>query len=892
MNRLRDIQRLEPLQGPLKWVPTLGELQKTLQKGEYLPLRPLPMFESNFVQVTNRGAPAYVHHRTNRVTMGVAASLPGLVLPDILLMAQPPEGRECANLVLTRMIPLDLVHLYVHDLSAWRLKLRLVTGRYYYLELDAPDNEIGFLFDRWIRLINLLQQPATSWAPRTLHTPPMNLAHVAPPASTWRLQDQSHHSLSVLLVKPTFPYKMLAAQRQRKAKTLRRQFKSQAVGDSVPLVWSQLEHADPKKKSTEKKSQTDVCLDRPQTQTQGSEKPSITIRTIFSIISNTANHSETSHKGCSDSEAATCLAGLLETPSRCISGVGPETPLLGSCDHLDMYLWQQEMEDLMDPESSTLSTSSLGPATYPPDFHCSAPQSSFPKCSREARPLDPAHRLWPPPSQKPPAVPAASSKAPFILDQSHKVSAVPATPRKAPQEAPAVPALSRKAPRASAAPHKAPTVPAPSQKLPRVPAAPHKAPAVVAPSRKAPHVTAAPHKAPAKKVPHAPAIPPKAMSPPAPNRKSVFLPTVSQKALISPIQHQMILGPANVGVLPMGSRGEGVLEQSKPDGKPEPVVLVGTQETNMAEVRTQKTSLELPFGTTEKESEDVLVSKSRVIMVDGLKGKGKLEDKVHRMKEEIALDMPGFKSKEVAQQTKWVKTQELTIEEALQEHSRPFSVEGLTLAKLMIIASSKEPSMKPALVSLPSWLSTPQGSAMPTTGTVPLSPTKGSLPEEPPAMAREQPPSGVWVKRTTRPWGEVEELPQDPKGPSKGRPHSKRAASSPKMNVASLTPIPLPSTRWEEVPESPGSLTPISKMEARVSQQTKRGSQEPKRSLDQHPVATTGSSLEVLLPTLLEIESMKDTVSKVEKIKEELGVFAPSTSLHPSQRPQRDSGTR
>lgn len=36
--------------------------------------------------------------------MGVAASLPGLVLPDILLMAQPPEGRECANLVLTRCL--------------------------------------------------------------------------------------------------------------------------------------------------------------------------------------------------------------------------------------------------------------------------------------------------------------------------------------------------------------------------------------------------------------------------------------------------------------------------------------------------------------------------------------------------------------------------------------------------------------------------------------------------------------------------------------------------------------------------------------------------------------------------------------------------------------------
>ena len=88
------------------------------------------------------------------------------------------------------MIPLDLAHLYVHDLSAWRLKLRLVTGRYYYLELDAPDSELGFLFDRWMRLISQLQQPATSWAPRTLHTPPAGLSHLGPPASTWRLQVQ------------------------------------------------------------------------------------------------------------------------------------------------------------------------------------------------------------------------------------------------------------------------------------------------------------------------------------------------------------------------------------------------------------------------------------------------------------------------------------------------------------------------------------------------------------------------------------------------------------------------------------------------------------------------------------------------------------------------------
>lgn len=177
MKRLLNIGRAQPPEDPQKWVPILGELQKTLQKGEYLPLRPLPMFESNFVQVpapcaqgkwgrraephtergtpwaewvgsgfvisasvgrkwvwkerglsgeecwrhagertgpspahwlpqvTNHGAPAFVHHRTNKLTMAVAASLPGLVMPDILLLAQPPEDTDCENLNLTRYVP-------------------------------------------------------------------------------------------------------------------------------------------------------------------------------------------------------------------------------------------------------------------------------------------------------------------------------------------------------------------------------------------------------------------------------------------------------------------------------------------------------------------------------------------------------------------------------------------------------------------------------------------------------------------------------------------------------------------------------------------------------------------------------------------------------------------
>lgn len=57
MKRLFKIRRTQAPQEPQKWVPILGELQKTLQKGEYLPLRPLPMFESNFVQVPSSLCP-------------------------------------------------------------------------------------------------------------------------------------------------------------------------------------------------------------------------------------------------------------------------------------------------------------------------------------------------------------------------------------------------------------------------------------------------------------------------------------------------------------------------------------------------------------------------------------------------------------------------------------------------------------------------------------------------------------------------------------------------------------------------------------------------------------------------------------------------------------------
>ena len=519
-------------------------------------------------------------------------------------------------------------------------------------------------------------------------------------------------------------------------------------------------------------------------------------------------------------------------------------PLLGTCDGLDMCAWQQHVDNLMDPETSTMSSCSIHPAAYTPDF---------PSFNKKARPL--------PPNWKPLDVPTAPHKAPFILDQSKRVSAMPAALQMS-----SAPGPSQKATAYPPVPQKAPF-----QKPPHVPTVPQKAPAMPGPSQKPRHAPAIPQKPPVMAVPsqRAPGtlgVSPKAVSHPAPNRKSVFLPASSQKGLTSPTQHRMTLGPDSVSVVPSRRHRGCVLEKRKPEEKPEPVKLMGTKEKNVVEMRTQKTTVEVPFTTTEKKSEEVLIRRAQEIAVDGLKGKGKLEDRVHMMKEEIDLDMPGFKSKEVGQQKKWVKTKKLAIQQAPQEQTRPFSVEGLTLAKLMIIAGSKDPTLRSALVNLPSWLSTSQGCDLSMMGRVPLGPTHLSMLEETLVGVREQPKLGV----------RVEEMPQDSKGPSNVSSRPRRAASSPKMNVASQTPIPLPSTRWEDIPESPTSLTPISKMEARVSQQPRRVSQEPERGPDQGPVATVGSNLEILLPTLLEIESMKDEASKVEKIKKELGAFTPS----------------
>ncbi|XP_053462089.1 Golgi-associated RAB2 interactor protein 5B [Nycticebus coucang] len=853
MNRPRNIRHFEPSQGHSKWVPILGELQKTLQKGEYLPLRPLPMFESNFIQVTNRGGPVYVHHGTNRLTMGVAASLPGLMLPDILLIARHPEGRECAGLVLTRLIPLDLVHLYVHDFFTWRLKLRLVTGRYYYLELEAPDSEVAFLFDRWIRLINLLREPATTWTPRTMHTPPLDISLGEPPASTWHLQDPPLCKRTVTVAQPSLPYKTLTAQRQKKVKALKRRFKSQAVGDSVPLIWSQLEHADVKKKSTEKKwaeglaacegweegPHSDICADRSRTQIHTSEKNSITIRTIFSIISSTINQAQSSSKAyTSDSDEATGQRRLLETPSHCLSDEGPDFFFPGPYGHVHPHLWQPNIEDLMDFESSTLSSASFSPASFPPAAYLSTPYS-FPRASEKSGFMGSQQGRGPPASQKAPCVSVQSYKAPFVIERSQKIPAVPTLSRKAPALHPPL----RKVLAVAGPSQKVSTTPGPPQKAPHVLAIPPKTPAIPRSYWKDTPVLDVPQKA-----PPAPALPQKAVSYPVPNGES----GPSQKALTSPTQQHMALGsptssgkvPVDFDIAPAGIPGRDMLQRSKPEGKPEPVVMVGTQEMNVVEMRTQTKALELPFSETKKKSEEVVISKTQEMTVEGLRGWEKSEDRVHQAQEEVSMELPGLRSKEMEQQKRWVKMKELAIQGPPEEHRRPFSVEGLTLAKMMIIANSKDQRLRPTLVSLPSWLSvTSRASTMPTVGSMLTSTNQRSSLQGPPVMVREWPESHTWVKENKQPWTEMQELPWDRAKPPKVTLQSKPTSSSPKMENVSQMPIPLPASRWEDLSPSPLLDTSTSRMEettARVLQQPMRTNQEPVNVPNQRPLNTVG----------------------------------------------------
>ncbi|XP_060030770.1 Golgi-associated RAB2 interactor protein 2 isoform X2 [Erinaceus europaeus] len=70
------------------------------------------------------------------------------------LLTNPSPER----LVLTRFLPLQFVTLTVHNFENMRLKIKLVSGRAYYLQLCAPAYKQDTLFCQWVELISFLNQ--------------------------------------------------------------------------------------------------------------------------------------------------------------------------------------------------------------------------------------------------------------------------------------------------------------------------------------------------------------------------------------------------------------------------------------------------------------------------------------------------------------------------------------------------------------------------------------------------------------------------------------------------------------------------------------------------------------------------------------------------------------
>ncbi|XP_076783788.1 Golgi-associated RAB2 interactor protein 5B isoform X1 [Arvicanthis niloticus] len=711
MRRLWNFFHPPPPEPP-KWVPILGEMQKTLQMAEYLPLRPLPMFESNFTQVTNTGTPALLHNKSNKLTMGVAASLPGLVLPDILLIARPPEGQECSSLILTRMIPLDLASLYVHDLPTWRLKLRLRTGRHYFLALDAPEHELAFLFDRWIRLINMLREPKLSWPPKNRDNSQLDTTLEGNLASTWHFQTQPQGELTVEVTGHTFPCKIFSSQKPKKTKVkltkpIKHTLRSQAVGDSVPLIWSQLQPSEDPMKVTKKKSYLDACSDRPESLIRVSEKASITIRTIFSIISNSINQAYKS-----DSEEDTGRCGLIETPTKCISRDSSKLPVLVSSDHLDTLLWAQNLEDFTDTESTTLTSLNT---SHPPAFYI------FPKSKDKARSTGSEKHMRPLSPHKAASVPIKSGKMPFILDKSKKLPAKPATA----QMATGLPIPSPKTPTSPWSRQKSSATPQPSvsQKTPTIPGHPWKPQVVTAPTQNT--------LTPKQKLLQAPARSQEAMHP---QKDHLLINTPSQKDPTA--RYQKALDSWAKAPVDPSTLQEGDVLERKSEGKQEPVLLMEEKNTKTLDMRAQTMPLHLPLATTKKHSKELLISKTQEVTPEALKGR---EDRAHKMEEETTVNMPDLKSKETEIQKNWVSTKEMAVEDPYTEDNRPFSAEGLALAKMVIMANSKHQHLKPATISLPSSFSrTSKVSTMSVLASLSLKASQLTFPEGTPIVVIEQ----------------------------------------------------------------------------------------------------------------------------------------------------------
>ncbi|XP_023967976.1 Golgi-associated RAB2 interactor protein 6-like isoform X2 [Chrysemys picta bellii] len=147
----------------------MGPLQRQLRAGEYEIFQYAPIFESDFIQISKRGEVVDVHNRVRVVTVGVACTSPTLLVPNVLLLARPVvpsedsrgrRGPPAKALELTRLLPLRFVKISVHDGEMLQLRLKLASGRSFYLQLCPQGDAQAELFAMWVQLIHLLRPPA------------------------------------------------------------------------------------------------------------------------------------------------------------------------------------------------------------------------------------------------------------------------------------------------------------------------------------------------------------------------------------------------------------------------------------------------------------------------------------------------------------------------------------------------------------------------------------------------------------------------------------------------------------------------------------------------------------------------------------------------------------
>ncbi|XP_056652408.1 uncharacterized protein LOC103100425 isoform X2 [Monodelphis domestica] len=351
--------------------PKPGPLQRAVAEGNYPPLGPFTaMFESDFLQVTNKGEPVFLHKKENPVTMAVASSFPGLLLPDLVLLARPVQSKkQPPRLELTRLLPAQLVRLFVHSEAGWRLKLRLASGRSFYLRLVAEPAEGCLLFNRWRFLIFLMQGPIPAWArspdeqAAQDESAPMSAAEAPPkrkevafppqypvprtkgsPGWTW---DKALH----------YPGPLSQLMDQQSAPALPEVMSEvMSRAEAAPMSFRSQQKLPVRREEQQKSEPTLFRRSTPGSLVEVEGQPRVTIRTLFSTISG-------SHLSKAASPAETSSSG----PSRPPSQEHPQEP--GTANKLPLPQEQPQPQELPQeqPQPQELPQEQPQPQEFPQD---------------------------------------------------------------------------------------------------------------------------------------------------------------------------------------------------------------------------------------------------------------------------------------------------------------------------------------------------------------------------------------------------------------------------------------------------------------------------------------------------------------------------------------------